>query len=109
VAGCGYTNEEIGRVTRLAAAARFPARIRVVVAHADKGLASAAALARDGLDTFENISYHQRRLHQLGVLEADDRTETPRRRRYGLTGFGEELAEALTRFASGRTDGDGRA
>lgn len=94
------TIDDPGRVLKLAAALAHALRIEIILAHANGGPASATALAEDGLDSLGNVSYHQVRLRDLGVLE---RVKTVKKRGahenlYDLTKFGREVLKTAVMF-----------
>jgi hypothetical protein len=105
----GMADEEIAvdephRVLKLAAALDHPLRLKIILAHANGGPASATALAEDGLDTLGNVSYHQVRLRDLGVLK---RVKTQKKRGahehlYDLTDFGTEVLKTAEFFGRRR-------
>jgi DNA-binding transcriptional ArsR family regulator len=95
------------RVLRLGSVSRFPGRVEVLIAHADRCETTAAVLARDGVGTFETVSYHQAKLREAGALDSSDRSGDGHIRLYRLTEFGAELVDALTSFDRRRAAGAG--
>jgi hypothetical protein len=91
------TIDDLSRVVQVGVALGHELRITVLLAHANDGAASATMLARGGLGTLGNVSYHQRKLHQQGALKlvgGGRRQGFAVERHYDLTGFGSEVLKA---------------
>ncbi|HEY2479290.1 MAG TPA: hypothetical protein VGI17_11250 [Solirubrobacterales bacterium] len=79
-----------------------PLRLKVLLAHANDGAASAKMLSTNGLDTLGNVSYHQVKLLRLGALRLThtEKKKGALERHYTLTEFGKEIVK--TAAAAGR-------
>jgi DNA-binding transcriptional ArsR family regulator len=96
------TIDDPERVLMFGIALAHPLRIRVLVAHARIGSASATMLSEDGLGTLGNVSYHQVKLRNLGALKlvGSRPKQGAIERQYDLSDFGKEIAR--TAAAIGR-------
>jgi DNA-binding transcriptional ArsR family regulator len=92
--------DDLDRVKRFGKALGNERRLKVLIAHANSGPASATMLAASGLDALNNISYHQRSLQDSGVLEVVERKKVRGAHEilYGLTQFGREAFDAAVSF-----------
>lgn len=85
--------EDETRVVTVGLALGHRMRVALLVAHANDGAASATVLSRAGIGTLNNVSYHQRRLVELGALELT-RSRQGRgalEHHYELSEFGERI------------------
>lgn len=94
------------RVLRMAEAVGHQFRLDVLLAHANGGPASATKLAQSRFPAsgLGNVSYHQVRLRELGVLEEIDsrRSRGATERIYGLSAFGIEVLKTVMGFGGRR-------
>lgn len=102
MAGDRFEVNDIRRVVALGKALAVERRIRVLIAVANEGPASATLLSKRGYDdgyALSNLSYHLVKLSEAGLLELVKVREGGRgakERHYGLSKLGRKVVQIVT-------------